>query len=148
MFSSCGQRRLWSDWADAQAGLRLLACHFVGFVMRRLIYGNNIDKSVNRRLAKGLFRITLMAWGVAKLVCFRWRLLNYTNMPTVLFAKKTLMTLDILVINVLIINLTGINVGTLHSVSSKKDNSWWIMSCVTIVWLKRQPQQSNGYICC
>ena len=32
--SSCGQRRLWSDWADAQAGLSLrwAHIHFVGFV--------------------------------------------------------------------------------------------------------------------
>ena len=34
------QRRLWSDWADAQADLSLgwAHIHFVGFVMRRLIY--------------------------------------------------------------------------------------------------------------
>ena len=33
------QRRLWSDWADAQADLVFAGrtCHFVGFVMRRLI---------------------------------------------------------------------------------------------------------------
>ena len=33
------QRRLWSDWADAQAdlSLRWAHSHFVGFVMRRLI---------------------------------------------------------------------------------------------------------------
>ena len=32
------QRRLWSDWVDAQAGLSLhwVHIHFVGFVMRRL----------------------------------------------------------------------------------------------------------------
>ena len=37
--SSCGQRRLWSDWADAQAdlSLRWVHTHFVGFVMSRLI---------------------------------------------------------------------------------------------------------------
>ena len=37
--SSCGQRRLWSDWADAQAdlSLRWAHTHFVRFVMRRLI---------------------------------------------------------------------------------------------------------------
>ena len=36
--SSCGQRRLWSDWADAQAklSLRWAHAHFVGFVMSRL----------------------------------------------------------------------------------------------------------------
>ena len=34
------QRRLWSDWADAQAdlSLRWAHTHFVGFVMSRLIY--------------------------------------------------------------------------------------------------------------
>ena len=38
--SSCGQRRLWSDWADAQAdlSLRWAYSHFVGFVMSRLIW--------------------------------------------------------------------------------------------------------------
>ena len=38
--SSCGQRRLRSDWADAQADLSLRWAHtyFVGFVMSRLIY--------------------------------------------------------------------------------------------------------------
>ena len=30
------QRRLWSDWADAQANLRWAHVHFVGFVLRRL----------------------------------------------------------------------------------------------------------------
>ena len=37
--SSCGQRRLWSNWADAQAdlSLRWVHTHFVGFVMSRLI---------------------------------------------------------------------------------------------------------------
>ena len=37
--SSCRQRRLWSDWADAQADLSLPWAHnhIVGFVMRRLI---------------------------------------------------------------------------------------------------------------
>ena len=37
--SSCGQRRLWLDWADAQADLSLRWVHsqFVGFVKRRLI---------------------------------------------------------------------------------------------------------------
>ena len=37
--SSCGQRRLWSDWADAQADLSLSWTynHIVGIVTRRLI---------------------------------------------------------------------------------------------------------------
>ena len=35
------QRRLWSDWADAQSdlSLRWAHSHFVGFVTRRLIFG-------------------------------------------------------------------------------------------------------------
>ena len=38
--SSCGHRRLWSDWADAQTDLSLCWAHshFVGFVVRRLNY--------------------------------------------------------------------------------------------------------------
>ena len=41
--SSCGQQRLWSDWADAQAGLSLRWAHyhFVGFVMRQVVYNYN-----------------------------------------------------------------------------------------------------------
>ena len=36
---SCGQRRLWSDWADIQADLSLRSehTHFAGFVMSQLI---------------------------------------------------------------------------------------------------------------
>ena len=39
-FSLCEQRRLWSEWADAQAdlSLRWAHTHFVGFVMSRLKY--------------------------------------------------------------------------------------------------------------
>ena len=39
------QRRLWSNWADAQADLRLLWAHthFVGFVMSRLIFIVSFD---------------------------------------------------------------------------------------------------------
>ena len=39
-FSSCGQRRLWSDWADSQADLSLRWAHnhIVVFVTRRLIF--------------------------------------------------------------------------------------------------------------
>ena len=45
------QRRLWSDWADAQAdlSLRWAHCHFVGNVMRRLIF-----KGVGDRHQTGL----------------------------------------------------------------------------------------------
>ena len=39
-YSLSAQRRLWSDWTDAQAdlSLRWAHSHFVGFVMSRLIY--------------------------------------------------------------------------------------------------------------
>ena len=37
--SSCGQRKLWSDWADAQAdvSLRWAHTHFVGFVAAHIL---------------------------------------------------------------------------------------------------------------
>ena len=43
--SSCGQRRLWLDWVDAQTdlSLRWAHSHSVGFVMSRLIYILNIE---------------------------------------------------------------------------------------------------------
>ena len=39
------QRRLWSDWADAQVdlSLRWAHSHFVGFVMKRLIFKCNLS---------------------------------------------------------------------------------------------------------
>ena len=49
--SSCGQWRLWSDWADAQAdlSLRWAHTHFVGFVMSRLIWNwlENVQESLH-----------------------------------------------------------------------------------------------------
>ena len=41
------QRRLWSDWADAQADLSLCwaQSHFVGFLMRRLIYSTAVTRT-------------------------------------------------------------------------------------------------------
>ena len=44
--SSCGQRRLWSDWADAQADLSLCWAHshFVGFVRSRLKYVVTVEQ--------------------------------------------------------------------------------------------------------
>ena len=49
--SSCGQRRLWSDWADAQAdlSLRWAHSHFVGFVTRRLNYSDGSKISVSEK---------------------------------------------------------------------------------------------------
>ena len=43
-----GQRRLWSDWADAQADLSLRWAHsrFAGFVMSRLIYRLRTDRMI------------------------------------------------------------------------------------------------------
>ena len=42
------QRRLWSDWADAQADLSLRweHTHFVGFVMLRLIYWQTVIQQI------------------------------------------------------------------------------------------------------
>ena len=50
--SSCGQRRLWSDWTDAQADLSLCWAYsqFVGFVMWRLIYVNYSSIIFHRNL--------------------------------------------------------------------------------------------------
>ena len=49
--SSCRQRRLWSDWVDAQAdlSLRWAQTHFVGFVMSRLTCLLAKNLSVNLR---------------------------------------------------------------------------------------------------
>ena len=48
--SSCGQRRLWSDWADAEADLTLrwAHSHFVGFVMSWLTYTTLATIRLNR----------------------------------------------------------------------------------------------------
>ena len=53
------QRRLWSDWTDAQIDLSLgwAYSHFVGFLMRRLIYQNPQQRwlpvSVTSRITTG-----------------------------------------------------------------------------------------------
>ena len=46
--SSCGQRRLWSDWADAQAdlSLRWAQSHFVGFVICSSFYVSSVPPSI------------------------------------------------------------------------------------------------------
>ena len=58
--SSSGRRRLWSDWADAQAdlSLRWAHSHIVGFVMRRLIsYQHTIETIYHKkRLIRSLVR--------------------------------------------------------------------------------------------
>ena len=50
--SSCGQRRLWSDWADIQADLSLRWAHtqFVCFVMSWLIMTLNVLFEIIKRL--------------------------------------------------------------------------------------------------
>ena len=44
--AQCGQRILWSDWADTQAdlSLRLAQTHFVGFVISRLRYFQKVSE--------------------------------------------------------------------------------------------------------
>ena len=51
------QRRLWSDWADAQADLSLRRAHshFVGFVMRRLIWLAYLRHSMRKSTVGGLW---------------------------------------------------------------------------------------------
>ena len=65
--SSCGQRRLWSDWADAQADLSLRWAHnhIVGFVMRRLIYS---VVSTNLRVTFRMFIIIYNIYQTQNLV--------------------------------------------------------------------------------
>ena len=65
--SSCGQRSLWSDWADAQAdlSLRWAHTHFVGFVVRRLIcfYGE-LTEIILQLLAHLSRRLTRWAYSI------------------------------------------------------------------------------------
>ena len=74
------QRRLWSDWADAQADL---SWHFVGFVMRWLILSQIKHIKVNENMSillglfqkkeyRGLWRqSTIFLWGWWGLVVFQ-----------------------------------------------------------------------------
>ena len=70
--SSCGQRRLWSDWVDDQAdpSLRWAHTHFVGFVMLRLIFTSftsldihyirqKIKQTVCTQSGRGIFNETV-----------------------------------------------------------------------------------------
>ena len=59
------QRRFWSDWADAQADLSLpwVHSHFVGFVMRQLIYGYKMDQRNSIWSMLGCLKITgIIIW--------------------------------------------------------------------------------------
>ena len=55
------QRRLWSDWADAQIdrSLRWMHSHFVGFVMRWLTYTINL---LSKMLSKIVYKNTHLPW--------------------------------------------------------------------------------------
>ena len=90
--SSCGQQRLRSDWADAQAdpNLRWAHSHCVGFVMRQLKFfrfrevgerptqTNSItgasQTGVQRRSRKGQKENKISIWWGPKLVCIDTRL--------------------------------------------------------------------------
>ena len=56
------QRRLWSDWADAQADLcfRWVHSHFLSFVMRRLIFLQELRN--NMSIAAGIPELVLKGW--------------------------------------------------------------------------------------
>ena len=63
------QRRLWSDWADAQAdlSLRWAHSHFVGFVMSRLKWLNR--SSDTKRLRAYLASAHVKEWHLCMFVC-------------------------------------------------------------------------------
>ena len=81
--SSCGQRRLWSDWADALADLsrRWAHTHFVSFVMSRHICNDFEIKTILKYICClwcQLLQISRAGWNV------RWfqiwiQLLIYIN---------------------------------------------------------------------
>ena len=66
------QRRLWSDWADAQSdqSLRWAHTHFVGFVVSwlkcgqqlPLLYYDNINCSNNLKKSHRLYNINVKTW--------------------------------------------------------------------------------------
>ena len=86
------QRRLWSDWADAQVNLSLrwAHSHFVGFVMRRLSYyiarasaqsDQSLrcphEESLGPKLPTGRTAKTLIRWAHSHFVGFVMRRLSY-----------------------------------------------------------------------
>ena len=64
LFFSCGQRRLWSDWAHAQAdlSLRWALTHFVGLVMSRLNTSVSLKADPNYYTAKFMDRHLGFDW--------------------------------------------------------------------------------------
>ena len=74
--SSCGQRRLWSDWADAQADLspRWAHNHIVGFDMRRLIFSRRYGaESMGLGELQGIFILSIII-----ILIDWWALINWT----------------------------------------------------------------------
>ena len=57
------QRRLWSDWADAQAdlSLRWVQSHFVDFVTRRLIYLNTNLRTLREQTVTYTLKLNIVS---------------------------------------------------------------------------------------
>ena len=67
------QRRLWSDWVDAQADLSLpwRTCHFVGFGTMRLLFASQFGcHSVANHIVQKFRTITASFRGVRFCFCF------------------------------------------------------------------------------
>ena len=61
------QRRLWSDWADAQADLSLRWAHFVGFVMMRLKWVPSKSYLIKTINTVSILPLTIVQW--SRLIC-------------------------------------------------------------------------------
>ena len=68
---SYARRRLWSDWADAQADLSLLWAHshFVGFVMRRL-RSSFLHACVPLTKLRDIWTLILLCWSKRQIFGF------------------------------------------------------------------------------
>ena len=68
-YTLSAQRRIWSDWTDAQAGLNLrwAHSHFVGFVMRRLKFSIFISKGCQEISQPSLLWLCVIPLLVSKL---------------------------------------------------------------------------------
>ena len=112
------QRRLWSDWADAQADLSLRWAHsnFVDFVMRRLICGLTfllfllvsegcilwlwhtleIFSSSSFFLIPHSFSFNYAGSVAQRLVAFHW---VYPSVDSGLFGRKAVPDIDVLIVD-------------------------------------------------
>ena len=114
------QRRLWSDWVDAQAdlSLRWVYSHFVGFVMSRLISIESLTKPPHDKTNKMTFApsedsdqpghpsilirffavCSMGSWEPSVSSCGQWRLIRLGGFPgwseSLLGAKVTLLVLS------------------------------------------------------